>query len=296
MRQHSLTKVLFVLPCAFAFTMVMLIPFFFGLFYSMTDWNGVSESIKFVGFVHFAMALSEPGFPYSFLITMAYTAINVVLVNAVGFALALLVTSNLRFRNFYRAGFFTPYLIGGIVLGYIWQFIFNSAVPALGKALAIASMQTSLLGSSGAVIWAMSAVNTWQYAGYVMLIFIAAIQAIPASLMEAAKIDGAGYFRASGQDPHADDGQRLHHLALPDPHDLVQAVRHEPHPHARRSGDALHRPAGQGQPAPRHEHLQHGPSQPHGRGPGEGRDPLRRPRHRVARPGVASNKRKEVEM
>lgn len=195
MRQHSLTKVLFVLPCAFAFTMVMLIPFFFGLFYSMTDWNGVSESIKFVGFVHFAMALSEPGFLYSFLITMAYTAINVVLVNAVGFALALLVTSNLRFRNFYRAGFFTPYLIGGIVLGYIWQFIFNSAVPALGKALAIASMQTSLLGSSGAVIWAMSAVNTWQYAGYVMLIFIAAIQAIPASLMEAAKIDGAGYFR-----------------------------------------------------------------------------------------------------
>lgn len=195
MRQHSLTKVLFVLPCAFAFTMVMLIPFFFGLFYSMTDWNGVSESIKFVGFVHFAMALSEPGFLYSFLITMAYTAINVILVNAVGFALALLVTSNLRFRNFYRAGFFTPYLIGGIVLGYIWQFIFNSAVPALGKALALASMQTSLLGSSGAVIWAMSAVNTWQYAGYVMLIFIAAIQAIPASLMEAAKIDGAGYFR-----------------------------------------------------------------------------------------------------
>lgn len=175
--------------------MVMLIPFFFGLFYSMTDWNGVSESIKFVGFVHFAMALSEPGFLYSFLITMAYTAINVILVNAVGFALALLVTSNLRFRNFYRAGFFTPYLIGGIVLGYIWQFIFNSAVPALGKALALASMQTSLLGSSGAVIWAMSAVNTWQYAGYVMLIFIAAIQAIPASLMEAAKIDGAGYFR-----------------------------------------------------------------------------------------------------
>ena len=175
--------------------MVMLIPFFFGLFYSLTDWNGVSESIKFVGFVHFAMALSEPGFLYSFLITMAYTAINVVLVNVVGFALALIVTGNLRFRNFYRAGFFTPYLIGGIVLGYIWQFIFNSAVPALGKALAVASMQTSLLGSSDAVIWAMSAVNTWQYAGYVMPIFIAAIQAIPASLMEAAKIDGAGYFR-----------------------------------------------------------------------------------------------------
>jgi raffinose/stachyose/melibiose transport system permease protein len=195
MRKYSLAKVLFVLPCAFAFAMVILVPFFFGLFYSMTDWNGVSESIKFVGFVHFAKALAQPGFLYSFLITMAYTAINVVLVNAVGFALALVVTGNLRFRNFYRAGFFTPYLIGGIVLGYIWQFLFNNAVPALGKALAMQPLLTSILSRADSVIWAMSLVNTWQYAGYVMLIFIAAIQAIPASLLEAAKIDGAGYLR-----------------------------------------------------------------------------------------------------
>jgi raffinose/stachyose/melibiose transport system permease protein len=173
--------------------MVMLIPFFFGLVYSLTDWNGVSESIKFVGLVHFGTVFTQPGFLYSFGVTMAYTVINVILVNLVGFALALLVTSNLRLRNFYRAGFFAPYLIGGIVLGYIWQFIFNSAVPALGKALELQAMQVSLLSRADAVIWAMSAVNTWQYAGYVMLIFIAAIQAIPASLMEAAKIDGAGY-------------------------------------------------------------------------------------------------------
>lgn len=195
MQRHGLTKALFVLPCLFAFVMVMLIPFFFGLFYSLTDWNGVSDSIKFIGFAHFGTVFTQPGFLYSFLITVAYTAVNVVLVNVVGFALALIVTSNLRFKNFYRAGFFAPYLIGGIVLGYIWQFIFNNAVPALGKALAIQSMQVSLLSQADAVIWAMSGVNTWQYAGYVMLIFIAAIQAIPASLMEAAKIDGAGYFR-----------------------------------------------------------------------------------------------------
>jgi raffinose/stachyose/melibiose transport system permease protein len=195
MRQRNLTKVLFVLPCVFAFTMVILVPFFFGLYYSMTDWNGVSESIRFVGFEHFRKALTQPAFLYSFLITMAYTAINLVLVNVVGFALALVVTGNLRLRNLYRAGFFTPYLIGGIVLGYIWQFLFNSAAPALGKLLAIESMQVSLLSRASSVIWAMSFVNTWQYAGYIMLIFIAAIQSIPASLLEAAKIDGAGYFR-----------------------------------------------------------------------------------------------------
>jgi raffinose/stachyose/melibiose transport system permease protein len=195
MKRHRLAKILFVLPCAFAFAMVILVPFFYGLFYSMTDWNGVSESIKFVGLRNFSKALAEPNFLYSFLITMGYTAINVVVVNAVGFALALVVTGNLRFRNFYRAGFFTPYLIGGIVLGYIWQFIFNSAVPALGKALGWEALQVSFLSRPDSVIWAMSAVNAWQYAGYVMLIFIAAIQAIPASLLEAAKIDGAGYFR-----------------------------------------------------------------------------------------------------
>ncbi|HUX42186.1 MAG TPA: sugar ABC transporter permease [Rectinemataceae bacterium] len=195
MQRHSLTKVLFVLPSLFAFTMVILIPFFYGLYFSMTDWNGVSDSIKFIGFVHFGRVFTQPSFVYSFLISAAYTAINVVLVNAFGFVLALVVTSNLRFRNFYRAGFFAPYLIGGIVLGYIWQFLFNNTIPSFGKAFSIEAFQTSFLSRSASVIWAMSIVNTWQYAGYIMLIFIAAIQAIPTSLMEAAKVDGAGYFR-----------------------------------------------------------------------------------------------------
>jgi raffinose/stachyose/melibiose transport system permease protein len=131
----------------------------------------------------------------SFLITGAFTVINVVLVNVVGFILALVVTSNLRLRNFYRAGFFAPYLIGGIVLGYIWQFLFNNALPMFGKVVGIEALQVSFLSRADDVIWAMSAVNVWQYAGYIMLIFIAAIQAVPASLLEAAKVDGAGYFR-----------------------------------------------------------------------------------------------------
>jgi len=195
MHRHSLTKALFVFPCVFAFVMVILIPFFYGFYFSMTNWNGVSDSIKFVGLVHFGRVLSQPGFIYSFLISMAYTAINVILVNVVGFALALIVTSNLRFRNFYRAGFFAPYLIGGIVLGYIWQFLFNNSIPALGRALSSGALQTSMLSLSDSVIWAMSIVNTWQYAGYIMLIFIAGIQAVPSSVMEAAKVDGAGYFK-----------------------------------------------------------------------------------------------------
>ena len=193
MKQSRLVNVLFVLPCVVAFTMVMIIPFFFGLYYSLTDWNGVNNAVNFVGLRNFRNLFSAPDFLYSFLITVAYTGINIVLVNAVSFGLSLIVTGKSPLRNFYRAGFFVPYLIGGIVLGYIWQFILNSILVDLGKAWAFELLQTSFLSRSETVIWTMAAVNTWQYAGYIMLIYVAAIQSVPASLMEAAAVDGANY-------------------------------------------------------------------------------------------------------
>ena len=193
MRKKTLVNALFLAPCVFAFLMIIIVPFFLGLYYSMTDWNGVNPDVAFVGLANFRTLFSAPDFIYSFLATMGYTLINVILVNVVSFVLSLIVTSRIRFRNFFRAGFFVPYLIGGIVLGYIWQFILNSILVDLGEALSLEFLQASFLSRSNSVIWAMSAVNTWQYAGYIMLIYIAAIQSIPASLMEAATVDGAGY-------------------------------------------------------------------------------------------------------
>jgi raffinose/stachyose/melibiose transport system permease protein len=193
MKKNRLVTIMFLAPTVFAFMMIIIIPFLLGLYYSMTDWNGVSTDVAFVGFNNFEKLFSSPDFIHSFVVTIAFTVINVVLVNVVGFILSLIVTSKLRLRNFYRAGFFVPYLIGGIVLGYIWQFILNSILVDLGEAWAMELLQSSFLSRPGSVIWAMSAVNTWQYAGYIMLIYIAAIQSIPASLMEAAAVDGAGY-------------------------------------------------------------------------------------------------------
>ena len=175
--------------------MIILIPFFFGLYYSMTDWNGVNNAVKFVGLKNFQNLLSAPDFLFSFLITIMYTVINIVFVNIVGFTLSLIVTSRISRRNFYRAGFFVPYLIGGIVLGYIWQFILNNILVEIGKTLSIQALQASFLSLPGTVIWTMAAVNTWQYAGYIMLIYVASIQSIPSSLMEAASVDGASYSR-----------------------------------------------------------------------------------------------------
>ncbi len=193
MKQSRLINVLFVAPCVFAFIMIIIIPFFFGLYYSMTDWNGVNNTVSFIGFKNFKTLLSSPEFLYSFLITIGYTVINIVLVNIVSFGLCLMVTSKLRRRNFYRAGFFVPYLIGGIVLGYIWQFLLNNILVDVGNMLSIKFLQTSFLSLPHTVIWTMAVVNTWQYAGYIMLIYVASIQSIPASLMEAANVDGANY-------------------------------------------------------------------------------------------------------
>ncbi len=193
MNNKRFVNILFLFPTVFAFVMIIVVPFFFGLYYSMTDWNGVSPNIHFVGFKHYAKLFTTPDFVHSFVITIAFTAINVVLVNVVSFSLSLIVTSNLKLRNFYRAGFFVPYLIGGIVLGYIWQFLFNNIFISLGKTLSLGFLQASFLSRPETVIWAMSAVNTWQYSGYLMLIYVASIQSIPASLMEAAEVDGARY-------------------------------------------------------------------------------------------------------
>ena len=174
--------------------MIIIIPFFFGLYFSMTDWNGINNAANFVGLKNFRYLLSTPDFLYSFLITIAYTILSIFLVNIVSFTLSLIVTSKLHRRNFYRAGFFVPYLIGGIVLGYIWQFLLNNILVEIGNSLAIEALQTSFLSLPNSVILMMAVVNTWQYAGYIMLIYVASIQSIPTSLMEAASVDGANYF------------------------------------------------------------------------------------------------------
>lgn len=185
MKKNYAVNILFLLPATLAFLLIVIIPFFMGIYYSLTDWNGVSSLISFVGLQNYTTMFKNAQFLYSFLITVVFTVINVLLVNLVSFSLSLLVTSDLKMRNFYRAGFFVPNLIGGIVLGYIWQFIFNSVFKQLGIA--------NMLSGQNTVIWAMSIVNTWQYAGYIMMIYVAAIQGIPESVMEAASVDGTNY-------------------------------------------------------------------------------------------------------
>jgi raffinose/stachyose/melibiose transport system permease protein len=188
---------IFLAPVLLAFVLVIVVPFLLGVYYSFTNWSATAragESLRLIGFGNYAGILKDPSFAYSFLITVAYTLLNMAAINLVSFGLAMLVTRNLKGRNVYRAGFFVPNLIGGLILGYVWQFLFNQAVPALGTMLGITSWADPanlMLARSATAILAMVIVGTWQYAGYVMVIYVAAIQTIPKELVEAAQIDGA---------------------------------------------------------------------------------------------------------
>ncbi|MBR0268025.1 MAG: sugar ABC transporter permease [Clostridia bacterium] len=193
-KKRKLTEFLFLLPTLIAFVMVIIIPFIFGIYYSFTDWQGTGAVSQSVGFANYAEIFKDAGFLHSFLITLLFTVLNIVTVNVVAFAISLLVTSEIRGRNLYRAGFFVPNLIGGIVLGLVWQFIFSNILPSIGQSLGLPTLSKSLISNKDTVMFTMVTVNTWQYAGYIMLIYVAAIQGISKSVMEAAEVDGARYW------------------------------------------------------------------------------------------------------
>ena len=193
-QRRKLTEFLFLLPTLIAFLMVIIIPFIFGIYYSFTDWQGTGAVSKSVGFDNYAAIFQEPGFLHSFLVTLLFTVLNIITVNVVAFVISLLVTSEIRGRNVYRAGFFVPNLIGGIVLGLVWQFIFSNILPSIGQSLGLSTLSKSLISNKDTVMITLVTVNTWQYAGYIMLIYVAAIQGISKSVMEAAEVDGARYW------------------------------------------------------------------------------------------------------
>ena len=198
-QKRKLTEFLFLLPTLIAFLMVIIIPFIFGIYYSFTDWQGTGAVNRIVGFENYKAIFQEPGFLHSFLVTLLFTVLNIITVNVVAFLISLLVTSEIRGRNIYRAGFFVPNLIGGIVLGLIWQFIFSNILPSVGQALGLSTLSKSLISNKDTVMITLVTVNTWQYAGYIMLIYVASIQGISKSVMEAAEVDGARYWTRVGK-------------------------------------------------------------------------------------------------
>ena len=203
-RKNKLVFWLFLTPVLFSFIMVVVIPLILGIYYSFTNWDGINEA-TFIGLANYINIFTEDTrFLHAILVTCGYTILNIIAVNVVSFSLALLVTRDLKFQNFYRVGFFLPNLIGGLILGYVWQFIYKTVIPGVGVTFGLESLiSTNMLGDANLALIALVITGTWQYAGYIMMIYVTALQNVPKDLIEAAQIDGANAW------------QRMKNITLP---------------------------------------------------------------------------------
>ena len=172
---------IFVLPTFFAFILGFIIPFLMGIWLSFCDFTTVTDA-KFVGISNYIEAFKDTVFQHSFWYTLLFAVVSLIVINIFAFALALALTQKMRGTNIFRTIFFMPNLIGGIVLGYIWQLIFNGI---------LSHYQTALGLNEWYGFWGLIILVSWQQIGYMMIIYIAGLQSIPEDVMEAAQIDGA---------------------------------------------------------------------------------------------------------
>ena len=173
---------IFVLPTLSAFLIGFIIPFIQGIYLSFTRFATVRNTV-WVGLGNYVKALSDPSFAVSFRYTVAFTVVSTVVINVLAFAVALLLTRGIRGTNAFRTTFFMPNLIGGIVLGYIWQILLNGLLSLMEKPLLALDPKQGF--------WGLVILMCWQQIGYMMIIYIAGLQSIDDALLEAARIDGA---------------------------------------------------------------------------------------------------------
>lgn len=194
MKQLKRSFPFFVAPAMVSYILVVIIPFIMGIIYSFTDWKGAYVAEWWVGLKNYRLALTGAEFLYSLRLTLFFTISNVILVNVLAFTLALLVTRGFKGSNLFRTTFFLPNVIGGLILGYIWKFVFDVIFDKMIYNLTFMEFFRYWLQDESKAFWALVIVATWQMAGYMMIIYIAAIQNIPDELLEAADVDGANFF------------------------------------------------------------------------------------------------------
>ena len=171
----------FALPTLVAFTIGFIVPFIMGIYLSFCEFTTVTDA-KFVGLKNYLRVFSDPTFMHALWFTALFTIVSVLTINVFAFVIAMLLTKGIKGTNFFRTVFFMPNLIGGIVLGYIWQILLNGILGHFGRTLTY---------SSSYGFWGLIILVSWQQIGYMMIIYIAGLQSIPGDIIEAAEIDGA---------------------------------------------------------------------------------------------------------
>nr|WP_025699674.1 sugar ABC transporter permease [Paenibacillus durus] len=185
-------QIVFLGPCLIFFLTIVITPFVLGFYYSSTNWNGLDlDKAVWTGSANWSRILHDDNFWHSLYFTLRFTVVSVVIANILALLLAFVLMASLKTKKVLRTVFFMPNVIGGILLGYIWQFIFTKGFATIGDLTNIPFFTLPWLGTPNTGFWGLIIVFVWQTAGYMMVIYIASLAGIPKDLIEAAKIDGA---------------------------------------------------------------------------------------------------------
>ncbi|MCT2536717.1 sugar ABC transporter permease [Aquibacillus koreensis] len=200
MRQNKKLKnigifLLFGGPTLIIFSAVIVIPFIFGLYLTFTNWSVATGDSTFVGLSNYFEVFTDKDFLTSFWFTIKYVIACLIFANLIAFFIALALTSKINGQGLLRTGFFTPNLIGGIVLGYLWQTLFSQVLPYLGDQYGWGIFEKSWLGDPDKAFWALVVASVWQLVGYLVIIYMAGFASVPKEVIEASSIDGANYFQ-----------------------------------------------------------------------------------------------------
>ncbi|MSS85300.1 sugar ABC transporter permease [Actinomycetaceae bacterium WB03_NA08] len=181
---------LFLLPTVLLFTVAITVPGVMGIFFSFTDSIGIGEW-DFIGLTNYIALFADPAILQSYLFTFGFALVTVIVVNVISLALALGLTSRIRFKTTLRAVFVIPMVVSGIIIAYVFNFLFSNSLPSLGGALNISWLETSILANPNLAWIAIVIVTAWQAIPGTLLIYIAGLLSVPADVYEAADIDGA---------------------------------------------------------------------------------------------------------
>ena len=192
MRSRRLTFLLFTIPGFVLYSLFFIYPVLMGIYYSLTDWDGIARKINFIGLKNYVKILTKsPRFQNSITFNLKYSAMYVVCILVLGIILALILNHKVKGITFFRATFFLPAVLCGVTVGLIFSQIFYRVVPAFGQALGINALSTNILGNKDLAIFGVLFVGVWVGLAMPTVLFLAGLQTIPQDLYESAMIDGA---------------------------------------------------------------------------------------------------------
>lgn len=191
----NISMFLFTVPATVLYCIFFIYPIVIGIFYSFTDWNGLSKEYKFIGLDNYIEAFTNSRFQNAVVFNIKFTVMAVVLIVGISLILALIINSQIHFKSFFRGVFFFPAVLGMLVVGLIFNEIFYRVVPEIGKLLKIEALSTNILANPSLAIYGILIVHVWMAVAMATVMLLAGLQSTPQELYEAAELDGANKWK-----------------------------------------------------------------------------------------------------